>query len=294
MEKKIVNDAAAYIESLAELRGRNAEWAVQAVREGVSLSAEDALELGVIDFLAADEGELLAQLDGREVVLGSGPRTLATAGLTLYLHEVDWRSEFLGIITNPNIAYILMLIGIYGLIIEFYNPGIGLPGVVGAVCLLLALYAFQALPISYAGLGLILLGIGLMTAEAFSPSFGVFGVGGVIAFVVGSIMLMDTSLPGYQIALPMILAFTLFSVGLLAVALNLILRARRQAVVSGAEHLLGASGVVESMAGGAVMVRLEGELWSARSEQPLSISDRVTVDALDELTLLVSKKKDDD
>ncbi len=291
MEKKLVNDAAAYIESLAELRGRNAEWAVSAVREGSSLSAEDALELGVIDLMAADERELLQAADGRVVGLNGSPATLATAGLPVHLHQVDWRSEFLAIITNPNIAYMLMLVGFYGLIIEFYNPGIGLPGVVGAVSLLLALYAFQVLPISYAGLGLIFLGIGLMTAEAFAPSFGILGLGGIVAFVVGSIMLMDTDLPGYQIALPMILAFAAFSVALLAVALGLILRARRQAVVSGLEHLRGATAVVESLADGHPLVRLEGELWQARSADALAPEDLVTVESVDELTLQVSKQK---
>ena len=293
MERKIVNDAAAYIESLAQLRGRNAEWAVKAVREGASLAAEDALELGVIDLIAGSEQELLEAIDGRELLLQGQSRTLDTAGLGLYQHPVDWRSEFLAVITDPNIAYVLMLLGIYGLIIEFYNPGIGLPGVVGAVCLLLAMYAFQVLPISYAGLGLMLLGIGLMTAEAFSPSFGILGLGGIVAFVVGSIMLMDTDLPGYQIAIPMIIAVTAFSVALLAVALGLLLRARRQALVSGMEHLLGAAGVVETFHGDRAMVRLEGELWQASSTQELAVADEVTVDAVEDLVLRVSKRTGD-
>jgi len=215
---------------------------------------------------------------------------METVGVDVYEHPVDWRSEFLAIITNPNMAYVLMLIGIYGLIIEFYNPGIGLPGIVGAVSLLLAMYAFQVLPISYAGLGLILLGIALMTAEAFAPSFGLLGLGGVVAFVIGSIMLMDTDLPGYQIAMPMIAAFTLFSVAVLVVALGLIMRARRSALVSGIEHLVGATGEVESLTGGVAWVRLDGELWEAHSESSLSPSDEVVVDAIDGVTLQVRKK----
>jgi membrane-bound serine protease (ClpP class) len=203
---------------------------------------------------------------------------------------VDWRSEFLSIITDPNMAYVLMLIGIYGLIIEFYNPGFGLPGVVGAVCLVLAMYAFQVLPISYAGLGLILLGVALMTAEAFAPSFGILGLGGVVAFVIGSVMLMDTQLPGYQIAMPMIAAFALFSVVVLVVALGLILKSRRRALVSGVEHLLGMTAEVESLGEGIAWVRLDGELWEAQSAERLQAADKVTVDAIDGLTLKVSKQ----
>jgi membrane-bound serine protease (ClpP class) len=209
--------------------------------------------------------------------------------MELYRHPVDWRSEFLAVITDPNIAYVLMLVGVYGLIIEFYNPGIGVPGVVGAVCLLLALYAFQVLPISYAGLGLILLGIALMTAEAFAPSFGILGVGGIVAFIVGSIMLMDTELPGYQIAMPMIVAFAAFSAALLIIALGLILKARRQAVVTGPDHLLGSRAEVEVMRGDRAFVRLDGELWQALSDQPLAPHDTVTVDAIDGVVLRVSK-----
>jgi membrane-bound serine protease (ClpP class) len=294
MEKKIINDAVAYIQSLAQLRGRNVQWAEQAVREGASLSAEDALELGVIELLADSVDDLLLQLDGRELEVAGEPRTLDTDGLSVYHHPVDWRSEFLAVITDPNIAYLLMLLGIYGLIIEFYNPGIGVPGVVGAVCLLLALYAFQVLPISYAGLGLILLGIALMTAEAFAPSFGILGLGGIVAFIVGSVMLMDTELPGYQIAMPMILAFAVFSAGLLMIALGLILKARRRAVVTGPGHLVGESALVETFREDEVFVRLDGELWHAQCDEPLEKDDSVTVDAIDGLVLKVSKNSGGD
>jgi membrane-bound serine protease (ClpP class) len=291
MEHKIVNDAVAYIQSLAQLRGRNAQWAEAAVREGASLSAEDALEAGVIEFIAASETELLALIHGRELKVGDQVRTLDTRGLALHPHPVDWRSEFLAVITNPNIAYILMLAGLYGLLIEFYNPGVGLPGVTGAICLLVALYAFQALPISYAGLGLILLGIALMTAEAFSPSFGVLGLGGICAFIVGSIMLMDTDLPGYQIALPIILAVAACSAGLLVFALSMLVRVRQRAVVTGTDHLSGAIGVVESVRDGKTWVRLDGELWETDCEETLVPDDRVTVQSIDGLTLSVSKDK---
>jgi membrane-bound serine protease (ClpP class) len=289
MERKIINDAVAYIRGLAQLRGRNADWAEKAVREGASLPAGAALEAGVIDLVAPSLDDLLATLDGREVTLAAGSVTLATAGAERYLHPVDWRSEFLGVITNPNIAYLLMLAGIYGLLIEFYSPGIGLPGVVGAVSLLLAMYAFQMLPVSYVGLGLILLGIALMTAEAFTPSFGILGLGGIVAFVMGSIMLMDTELAAYRIALPVIIAITVFSAGLLILALGMVARSRRHAVVSGVEHLLGQRAVVQRSDGHDTYVRLDGELWHARCDSPLAPEDEVEVTGIDGLTVQVRK-----
>jgi membrane-bound serine protease (ClpP class) len=291
MEHKIVNDAVAYIQSLAQLRGRNAQWAEEAVREGASLSAEDALQQGVIDLVASSVQDLLVQLDGREVEVAGARRTLSTRALAVHEHPVDWRSEFLAVITDPNIAYVLMLVGIYGLIIEFYHPGIGVPGVVGAVCLLLALYAFQLLPISYTGLGLIVLGIGLMTAEAFTPGIGILGVGGVVAFVVGSIMLMDTDLPAYQIAVPIIAAFAAVSIAILVFALGMVMRARRQAVRTGTGHLVGAVATIESVKNGVAWARLEGELWETSCPDALEPMDRVVVTAIDELTLKVSKEK---
>ncbi|RLQ21772.1 nodulation protein NfeD [Seongchinamella sediminis] len=289
MEKKIINDAVAYIQGLAQLRGRNAEWAERAVRAGESLSAEDAVSEGVVNFMAVSVEDLLQQADGVAVALDSGELTLQTAGLPVYHHPVDWRSEFLAVITNPNVAYILMLVGIYGLIIEFYNPGIGLPGVMGALCLLLALYALQVLPVSYAGLGLLLLGIALMVAEAFAPSFGILGIGGLVAFIIGSVMLMDTELPAYRIAMPVIAAFAVFSVAVLSLALSLVLKARRQASVTGVEHLVGQFGVVERVTPDATWVRLDGELWHAQSSTSLAEHDEVVVDALDGLVLKVSK-----
>lgn len=290
MERKIVNDAVAYIRSLAQLRGRNGDWAEQSVREGVSLSAADALEAGVIDLVADSTADLLAQLDGRQVSVGETTVTLRTASAPVVHQQMDWRSEFLSVITNPNIAYILLLVGIYGLVIEFYNPGVGLPGIVGAISLLIALYALQMLPISYAGMGLILLGIALMAAEALAPSFGVLGLGGVAAFVTGSVMLMDTNLPAFQLAMPMIVAVTVFSVGLLVFALGMILRARRHAVVSGVEYLLGATAKVSRVEGGDAWVWLDGEIWHARSEVPLAPDDTVTVIAIDGLTAVVRKQ----
>jgi len=292
MEHKIVNDAVAYIQSLAQLRGRNGEWAEKAVREGASLSAEDALQQGVIDLMADSRKDLLAQLEGREVKVGAVTDTLQLENIAVYEYPFDWRSEFLAVITDPNIAYILMLVGLYGLIIEFYNPGVGVPGVVGAVCLLLALYAFQVLPISYTGLALIVLGIALMTTEAFTPSFGVLGLGGIVAFVVGSIMLMDTELPGYQIAMPVIAAFAAVSVAVLFFALGLVLKARRQSLRTGVGQLLGTTAIVESVTGGVTWARVEGELWEVDCPDVLAPADKVAVQAIDGLTLKVSKQQE--
>ncbi|MBM70000.1 MAG: serine protease [Haliea sp.] len=292
MERKVVNDAVAYIRSLAQLRGRNGDWAERAVRDGVSLPAEDALAAGVIDQLADSIPLLLQGVHGTAVDVGDASRVLDTAGAAIVDQAPDWRSEFLAVITNPNIAYILLLVGIYGLVIEFYNPGIGLPGIVGAVSLLIALYALQMLPVSYAGMGLLLLGVALMAAEAFAPSFGVLGLGGAAAFVTGSIMLMDTNLPAYQLALPIVLAVTVFSVGLLVFALGMVLRARKHAVVSGVQRLVGMTTQVARLHDGEAWVWLDGELWHARSEAPLQPDEPVVVLAIDGLTAVVRRQSE--
>ncbi|MEH6567882.1 MAG: nodulation protein NfeD [Halioglobus sp.] len=292
MERKIINDAVAYIRSLAQLRGRNAQWAEEAVRAGVSLSSQDALERDVINLIAESPADLLQKLHGLEVELNGQRQTIVSDNLLIYTYPTDWRSEFLAVITDPNVAYILMLVGIYGLIFEFSNPGLGVPGVVGALCLILALYAFQVLPVSYAGLGLMLLGISLMTAEAFAPSFGIFGFGGIVAFVVGSIILMDTDLPGYQIAMPLILGFAAFSASMLVFALGLLLKARKQELVSGLDHLVGTTAQVESTHNGVVFVRVDGELWQVESDESLAVNDPVTVAAIDGVTLMVKKLKE--
>lgn len=290
MQRKIINDAVAYIRSLAQMRGRNADWAEQAVREGVSIAAEDALELGVIELLADSVEDLLAQLDGRQVSLADETVTLRTAGQDIHYQAPDWRTGFLSVITDPNVAYVLLLVGIYGLIMEFYNPGMGLPGIVGAVSLLIAMYALQMLPVSYAGIGLILLGVALMVTEAFAPSFGVLGLGGATAFLIGSVMLMDTSLPAFQIALPIIVALTVFSVGLLVFALGLLMKARHASLVSGVEYLIGRTGKVARVDENKVWVLLDGELWQARADTPLEVDDEVTVTAIDGLTAEVRKQ----
>ncbi len=287
-ESKLINDAAAYIRGLAKLRGRNAEWAEQAVRQAASLSAEEALAKGVIDLVARDLSELLEKLDGREVQLPLGSRKLALAELRLETHEPDWRSELLSILSNPNVAYILMLVGIYGLIYEFANPGAILPGTAGAICLLLALYAFHVLPVNYAGMALILLGLALMIGEAFAPSFGALGIGGVIAFVVGSLILIDTDLPGYGISLPLVLTLAVASAFLLVVMVGMALKSHRRPVVSGREEMLGAKGYAVERFSDEGTVHVHGEIWQARTDHPVDMHQPVRVIGREGLVLLVT------
>ncbi|MGE5028209.1 MAG: NfeD family protein, partial [Betaproteobacteria bacterium] len=217
LSEKAVNDAAAYIRGLAQLRGRNAEWAEQAVRKAVSLSADEALKLGVIDYIAIDLAHLQRQLDGKKIRLPNGEVTLSTAAAPSVSYEPDWRSRLLSAITDPGVALILMMIGVYGLFFEFSNPGFVAPGVVGAICLLLGLYALHLLPVNYAGLGLILLGIAFMVAEAFVPSFGALGLGGVTAFIIGAVILIDTDVPGFGIPVPLIVTLAAASAAAIAV-----------------------------------------------------------------------------
>ncbi|MFZ5654170.1 MAG: NfeD family protein [Pseudomonadota bacterium] len=286
MERKAINDAAAYIRGLAELRGRNADWAERAVRESVSLQASEALEQNVIDLIATDVDDLLARMDGRAVRVAAGEVTLQTAGLPVTELLPDWRSRLLGVLTNPNVAYLLMLAGIYGLLLEFYNPGGLIPGIVGAICLLLALYAFQMLPVNYAGIGLILLGIGFMIAEAFQPSFGMLGVGGVVAFVIGSIILMDTELPGFRIYLSVIATTAVVTALALAAIVGLALASRRRAVVSGADQLIGADAeVLEDFENGQGRVFVHSESWRGHCQAPLRRGQHARVTAVRGLTL---------
>jgi len=287
MNRKLVNDATAYLRSLAELRGRNAEWAERAVRESASLPAAEALRLEVVDLIAPSLPELLAAVDGKRVVVAGREVVLATDGILIERHEPDWRSRFLSVITNPNVAYILMLVGIYGLIFELSNPGVVLPGVAGTICLLLALYAFQILPVNYSGLALMLLGVAFMIAELFAPSFGALGVGGVIAFAVGSVILMETDAEGFAIAWPVIAAVTVTSAAFFLGILGMLVRVRQRPVVSGAEEMAGAGGRVLSAGAGTLRVQVHGEAWAARCEQTLAPGQTVRVVRMQGLTLVV-------
>jgi membrane-bound serine protease (ClpP class) len=286
-DQKIINDAVAYLRSLAELRGRNQEWAEQAVREAASLPASEALELGVIDIVATGMADLLKQVDGRQVTVQGQQRTLQTAGSVVDQLAPDWRSRFLSVITNPNVAYILMLIGIYGLMLEFSNPGAIVPGTIGAISLLLALYAFQLLPINYAGMGLILLGVALMVGEAFQPSFGVLGIGGLTAFVIGSIILIDTEAPGFGIDISVIISFSIISALVFIVVIGMAIKARRRPVVSGMEQLVGADAMVLADFDREGRVSIHSETWKALSSAPVRKGQEVKVSGIQGLTLLV-------
>ncbi|MFU8838232.1 MAG: NfeD family protein [Thiohalomonadaceae bacterium] len=287
MDKKRINDAVAYIRGLAELRGRNLDWAEQTVREAANLSASDALEQGVIDLIATDLDRLLAKLHGREVQLEHGPLTLQLENAEIHRLEPSWRYELLNLITDPNVAYILLMIGLYGLILEFYNPGVGIAGVIGVICLLLAGFALHMLPINYAGLALILVGVGLMVAEAFSPSFGVLGVGGLAAFVAGSVLLMDSELPGYQVSLPLIGAFAASSAAIFIFVVGAALRARHIQVVSGQEAIIGAPAEALADFDGQGRVHALGENWHAISDVPIKRGQALRITAIDELTVHV-------
>lgn len=280
MGKKQVNDAAAYIRGLAQLRRRNAEWAEQAVREAVSLTAEDALRLGVIEHVANDLDQLLRQLDGQTLEVAGQARRLATRDAPLIRHEPDWRTRLLAVITDPSVALILLMIGFYGLIFEFANPGSGVGGVLGGICLILGLYALQLLPVNYAGMALLLLGVACMAAEAFLPSFGVLGIGGTVAFAVGAVILIDTEVPGFGIPLSLILSLALGSALLIFAVLTMALKARRRALVGGDSELLGSLVQVAAVQPGnplAGWVQLQGERWQVFSQTPLEPGQLVRV-----------------
>jgi membrane-bound serine protease (ClpP class) len=297
--RKQIHDAEAYIRGLAQLRGRNADWAVKAVREAVSLSANDALDQHVVDLTARDVPDLLAKLDGRSVETSTGAHRLATAGAPIVTLEPDWRSHFLAVVTDPNVALILLTIGMYGLFFEFANPGFVLPGVAGAIALLIGLFALQLLPINYTGLALIFLGIAFLIAESFLPTFGTLGFGGIIAFAVGALMLIDTDVPGYGVPLPMIAALTAASALFIFAVSNVALRARRRPVVTGSEALVGSVGEIidegllpgsgESAGAGENVgwARVHGERWRVSGTEPLAAGRRVRVTSRRGLTLTV-------
>jgi membrane-bound serine protease (ClpP class) len=280
MMRKVTNDAVAYIRGLAEMRGRNANWAERAVREGVSLSAEQALKLKVIDHMALDVPDLLKKL--------AGNKDLRLADAPVVEVQVDWRTKVLSVITNPSIAYIMILVGIYALIFEFMNPGMVLPGVVGAICLLLALYAFHLLPVNYAGLALIVLGIAFMVAEAFLPAFGSLGIGGLIAFVIGSVILFDeTALPGFEIPYALIGGVAAASAAFVFFVVGVAISNRRRPVVSGREYLIGAAAEALEDFDAEGWARVQGETWRVRSNAPVRRGERLKVRSIEGLVLNV-------
>ncbi|MBO6657320.1 MAG: nodulation protein NfeD [Pseudomonadales bacterium] len=289
MEKKMVNDAAAYIRGLAELRGRNAAWAEKSVRQGVSLNAEAALEENVIDLVVEDLDTLLQELDGRIVSINDREITLQTRDTELQPHLPDLRTEILSILTNPNVVMILGMIGIYGIILEFYNPGSLIPGVIGVICLLLAAYAVQLLPLNYAGLALLVLGIGLMVGEALVPSFGILGIGGVIAFCIGGLMLFDTEMEAFQVGLPTIGATAVVSALLIFATVSIAMKIRNKKVTTGMSALIGEHGEALNDFGKEGQVRVGGEIWRAKSNETIEAGDTVSVKSVNGLLMNVTK-----
>jgi membrane-bound serine protease (ClpP class) len=289
MEKKIVNDSVAYIRSLAQLRGRNADWAEQSVREGASLPVDEALKMNVIDLIANDVDDLLKKIDGREVMIENRKIILSTANLDVQTIEPSWRIKLLYVITNPNIAFILMLVGIYGIIFEFSSPGSIGPGIIGVICLLFGLYALNVLPVNYAGLGLLIFGLALMTAEAFVPSFGILGISGFISFVLAATLLFESDVPGFHISLPVILITSIISGGLLIFLLAYVLKTHRRPVITGSQGLIGKEGKVLTWSEGSGYVQIGGERWKAHGEENLKPDDRVKIKERVGLEVVVKK-----
>jgi len=290
-ERKAVNDAVAYIRSLAQLRGRNADWGEAAVRGAASLSADDALAQHVIEIIAPDVPDLLRQLDGRKAQIAEHEVVLHTAGIAVRRIAPDWRTRFLIVLTHPTIAYGLLLIGIYGLLLEGYNPGAVLPGVVGALSLILALYAFELLAVNYAGLALIALGVGLIVLEFFMPAFGSLGIGGLAAFVIGSIILFEHRAQDLQVALPMIAGIAVAGGILIATIAWLAARARQRPVTTGAEAMIGANVEVIAIDAEHCVVRYGGELWNARPAAPLQVGQQARIVKVSDLTLWIEPQR---
>ena len=288
LENKVTNDAVALIRGLAEMRGRNADWAEKAVREAATLHAKQALELHVIDAVAADDVELLKAIDGRKVTVGGRERKLATAGIEIVRIEPDFISRLLGTISNPNVALILMMIGIYGLLFELMSPGAVVPGVLGAISLVLALYALSELPLDLAGLALVMLGIAFMIAEAFMPSFGILGFGGIAAFVIGAAMLVNTDIPEYRVSPSVIGGTAVTSAAFLILLMGYVWRGQRRKPASGAEQLIGSQALVLEWQGFEGYVWAQGERWHARGDKEFTAGQKLKVQELDGLTLIVS------
>jgi membrane-bound serine protease (ClpP class) len=286
MTAKVTNDAVAFIRSLAELRHRNADWAEQAVREAASLSSQAALDKGVIDLIARTPEDLLSRVNGREVQMAGQSRRLATVGLPVETIEPGWLTRLLQVITDPNVAFILMIVGLFGLVFEFSTPGAVAPGVIGAICLILGLYALNMLPVDYTGLALMVLGIGFLVAEAFTPTL-VLGVGGLLAFVLGATMLIDTDAPEFQLSWTTIGSVAVVSLGLFTLTLGYVWRMRRQPVRTGRAAMLGQPAEVLDWAGEEGHVLAFGERWRARSSRTLSQGEHVEVTAIDGLVLTV-------
>ncbi|MGO4220519.1 nodulation protein NfeD [Lysobacter sp. TAF61] len=292
MSRKVINDAAGYLRSLAELRGRNGEFAEAAVRDAATLTASQALSQGVIEIVAGNVDELLRQAHGRRVRLAQREVMLDLAGQPVTVVTPDWRARLLAVLTEPTVAYVLLLIGLYGLVFEGYSPGAILPGMVGAICLLLAAYGLQVLPVNYAGVALIVLGVALIAIEFAVPSLGAAGVGGVVALVAGSLILFDTQVPGFGVPGGLIAGIAIASALGFMGMVWLAARARRRPVVSGREEMIGHLAVAMRDFDGRGQVRIRGEQWQARSAVPVRGGQAVRVLALDGLVLQVAPEND--
>jgi membrane-bound serine protease (ClpP class) len=291
MQTKAINDASAYIESLAKLRGRNVEWAKKSVTEGASVDAQKALELGVIDVVATTMDALLKQLDGRKVEIDGKILTLDTENAPVHTVEAGFKIKLLSYLSDPSIAYVLMLLAMYGIFFELLNPGSIFPGVTGVISGALALYALNILPFDYAGLLLILIGIVLMAAEVFIVGFGVLGLGGIIAFVFGSLLLFDEKTLGVDISLSLIIAFALVSVAIFIYLLRIIIAERKQKPKTGMEEMLGAMATVVKNQKNGYKVAIHSEIWNAQSKEALNEGEEVVVEAMDGLTLHIKPKE---
>ncbi|WP_392340534.1 nodulation protein NfeD [Moritella marina] len=287
IEKKVLNDSVSYIRSLAQLRKRNVQWAELAVTEAATLTAVEALDKNVINLIAQSPQHLLTKLDGQYVMIKQQQRLLTLTNRPLELRKPNWRSNFIGTITDPNIAYILMLIGVYGILLEFYSPGIGIAGIAGSISLFIALYAFQLLPLDYVGLALLLLGIAFLIAESMSPSVGIFGLGGLIAFTLGSIFLFDTDLPQFQVSLQLIAALAVVSLLFFVFVFGYLWDIRKNKVVSGKEALIGALATADTGFIGQGHINIKGERWSAYCPQQLTAGQTVQINGIDGLTLIL-------
>jgi membrane-bound serine protease (ClpP class) len=294
MERKVLNDAIAYIRGLADAHGRNADWAEKAVREAATLTAEGALAENVIDLIANNQQELLAAIHGREVTINNQTVTLDTEGLEIEAVEPSWRIKILTTISNPEIALLLVLIGIYGLLFEGYNPGAIVPGVVGVIALLLAAYALQVIPVNYAGLALIVVGVGMIVAEAFVPSFGALGLGGIAAFIFGAIMMFDSGVPGYDISIAFVVGFALVTGGAVLLTVTYLLKLQRRGAVSGSGSIVGGTATAMQDFTGNGKVWLEGESWQAVSRAPVVKGQQVVVRAMEGLILHVEPLQQQD
>jgi len=292
MMEKVTNDAVAKIRSVADKRGRNADWAEKAIRESANITETEALNLHVIDYIAPDADSLLTLLDGKVIHLDNGEiRTLKTKGAKTITYEMDWREKLLDIITNPNVAYILLMLGIYGLLLEFYNPGSILPGVIGGISLILGLYSMQTLPVNYAGLLLIIFAVILFLLEIKVPSFGLLTIGGVTSLVLGTIMLFDSSLPFLRVSWQVLISVTGFTVLFFVYAIGMALRAQQKQPATGAEGIIGEEGIVLKTIEPRGMIIIHGEYWQAESETRIEKGRKVKVFAFDNKQLVLKVKE---